>query len=74
MKEKVLEAYSRLVKDYEHNVDTESPYNAHYERPAMMKLLPDDMSGLAVLDAGCAAPAGTRSNWYNAVQQRRRSI
>lgn len=58
MKDKVLEAYSRLAKDYEYHVDTESAFNAHYERPAMMKLLPDDMSGLAILDAGCAA------GWY----------
>jgi SAM-dependent methyltransferase len=58
MKEKVLEAYSKLAKDYEKHVDTESGHNAYYERPAMMKLMPSDMSQLAVLDAGCAA------GWY----------
>ncbi|WML48564.1 class I SAM-dependent methyltransferase [Neobacillus sp. PS3-34] len=58
MKDKVLEAYAKLAKDYELNVDTESGSNAYYERPAMMQLLPDNMEGLAVLDAGCAA------GWY----------
>lgn len=58
MKEKVLAAYSKLARDYEKNIDTTSGYNAFYERPAMMRLLPNDMTGLKVLDAGCAA------GWY----------
>ncbi|MGM0883762.1 MAG: class I SAM-dependent methyltransferase [Bacillota bacterium] len=58
MKEKVLEAYDKLAKDYEKHVDTKSGHNAYYERPAMMKLMPSDMNRLAVLDAGCAA------GWY----------
>jgi SAM-dependent methyltransferase len=58
MKEKILEAYGKLAKDYEKHVDTGSGHNAYYERPAMMKLLPKDMNQLAVLDAGCAA------GWY----------
>lgn len=58
MKEKVLEAYEKLAKDYEIHVDIESGHNAYYERPAMMKLMPSDMRDLAVLDAGCAA------GWY----------
>ncbi|ULL19683.1 class I SAM-dependent methyltransferase [Paenibacillus sp. H1-7] len=58
MKEKVLEAYDKLAKDYEKHVDTKSGHNAYYERPAMMKLMPKDMNELAVLDAGCAA------GWY----------
>ncbi|SEN04886.1 class I SAM-dependent methyltransferase [Lihuaxuella thermophila] len=58
MKNKVLAAFSILAKDYEKNVDNESGYNAYYERPAMMKLLPSNMSGLNVLDAGCA------TSWY----------
>ncbi|NHN33382.1 class I SAM-dependent methyltransferase [Paenibacillus agricola] len=58
MKEKVLEAYDKLAKDYEKHVDTQSGHNAYYERPAMMKLMPNDMNQLAVLDAGCAA------GWY----------
>ncbi|MEJ8545773.1 hypothetical protein [Brevibacillus borstelensis] len=58
MKEQVLKAYAKLARDYEKNVDKESGTNAYYERPAMMKLLPDDLSECAVLDAGCAA------GWY----------
>ncbi|WP_127530050.1 class I SAM-dependent methyltransferase [Paenibacillus kobensis] len=58
MKDKVIEAYSKLAKDYELHVDTQSGHNAYYERPSMMKQMPSDMSGLKVLDAGCAA------GWY----------
>ena len=58
MKDKVLAAYSKLARDYETNVDVTSGFNAYYERPAMMKLLPNDMTGSRVLDAGCAA------GWY----------
>ncbi|MFD0678307.1 MULTISPECIES: class I SAM-dependent methyltransferase [unclassified Paenibacillus] len=58
MKEKVLEVYDKLAKDYEIHVDTQSGHNAYYERPAMMKLMPTHMNQLAVLDAGCAA------GWY----------
>jgi ubiquinone/menaquinone biosynthesis C-methylase UbiE len=59
MKEKILSAYQRLSKDYETNVDSESAMNAFYERPALMNLLPVNVSGLRVLDAGCAA------GWYS---------
>ena len=58
MKEKVVEVYDKLAKDYEIHVDTQSGHNAYYERPAMMKLMPTNMNQLAVLDAGCAA------GWY----------
>jgi SAM-dependent methyltransferase len=58
MKEKLLGAYDKLAKDYEKHVDTQSGHNAYYERPAMMKLMPNDMNQLTVLDAGCAA------GWY----------
>ncbi|MED4584949.1 class I SAM-dependent methyltransferase [Brevibacillus choshinensis] len=58
MKHVIMDAYSKLSRDYEKNVDTESGYNAYYERPPMLKQLPEDMSGLAALDAGCAA------GWY----------
>jgi SAM-dependent methyltransferase len=59
MKEKVLETYDKLAKDYEMHVDTQSGHNVYYERPAMMKLMPSDMNQLVVLDAGCAA------GWYS---------
>ncbi|GAA3409464.1 class I SAM-dependent methyltransferase [Paenibacillus hodogayensis] len=55
---KIIEAYDKLAKDYEKNVDTMSGHNAYYERPAMMKNMPMDMNQLVVLDAGCAA------GWY----------
>jgi ubiquinone/menaquinone biosynthesis C-methylase UbiE len=58
VKDKVTAAYDKLAKDYEKHVDTMSGHNAYYERPAMMKLLPESLSGLTVLDAGCAA------GWY----------
>ncbi len=58
MKEKILSAYAKLAQDYERHVDTDSGFNAYYERPAMMEQLPLRMDGLKVLDAGCAA------GWY----------
>jgi len=58
MKEKLLHTYAKLAADYEKHVDTESGVNAYYERPAMMKQVPNDLSGQTVLDAGCAA------GWY----------
>ncbi|QHT62188.1 methyltransferase domain-containing protein [Paenibacillus lycopersici] len=58
MQERVIQAYDKLAKDYELHVDTDSGHNAYYERPAMMKLMPPDMEGMHVLDAGCAA------GWY----------
>ncbi|MFB5266484.1 class I SAM-dependent methyltransferase [Paenibacillus enshidis] len=58
MKERLREAYGRLAADYEKHLDTDSPFNAYYERPAMINLLPEDLKGRTVLDAGCAA------GWY----------
>jgi SAM-dependent methyltransferase len=55
----VTEAFDALADRYEKETDGIRPYNAFYERPAMMRILPDDMSGLHVLDAGCAA------GWYS---------
>jgi len=52
------ETFDQLAKSYEESVDHESPYNTLYERPAMMELLPEELNGCRVLDAGCAA------GWY----------
>ena len=59
MKEEIISAYSKLAYDYEHTVDVNNPYNSDYERPAMLQLLPDNLQGTSVLDAGCAA------GWYS---------
>jgi SAM-dependent methyltransferase len=48
--------YDSVADDYATKVDN-APYNALYERPAMMALLPD-LNGLRILDAGCG------SGWY----------
>src|SRR5699024_7328634 len=56
--EDVRKCYDQLASDYEHHVDTGNIYNTDYERPRMMEQLPGDMTGMKVLDAGCAA------GWY----------
>ena len=48
--------YDEIAADYAAKVDS-APYNALYERPAMMALLPD-LEGKRILDAGCG------SGWY----------
>jgi SAM-dependent methyltransferase len=58
MKEKVIATFNQLASVYEHTVDTNSLYNSEYERPAMLKELPQDLTNKDVLDAGCAA------GWY----------
>lgn len=58
MNNRIRDTYNQLANDYEHVVDTTNAYNIDYERPAMMKILPEDMSHMKVLDAGCAA------GWY----------
>lgn len=45
--------YDDIADDYAAKVDS-APYNALYERPAMLELLPT-VSGARVLDAGCGA-------------------
>ena len=48
--------YEEMAEAYATSVD-DSPYNAYYERPAVLSLLPP-LDGLAVFDAGCG------SGWY----------
>jgi SAM-dependent methyltransferase len=55
--------YDSIADAYAAGVDS-APYNALYERPATMQLLPD-VDGARVLDAGCAA------GWYSIELARR---
>jgi ubiquinone/menaquinone biosynthesis C-methylase UbiE len=54
-----LDSYQTLAEYYLTVVDTK-PFNAYYERPGTLALLPD-VSGKTVLDAACAA--GWYTNW-----------
>jgi SAM-dependent methyltransferase len=45
--------YDEIADAYAAGVDS-APYNAHYERPATLSLLPD-VTGAHVLDAGCGS-------------------
>jgi SAM-dependent methyltransferase len=49
-------SYDSIAAEYATKVDS-APYNALYERPAMMKALPD-IAGQRIFDAGCG------SGWY----------
>jgi len=49
-------SYDSIAEHYATKVDS-APYNALYERPAMLSLLPN-IKGLRILDAGCG------SGWY----------
>ncbi len=51
-----LSCYEAMAGDYAANIDS-APYNAFYERPAVLSLLPD-VEGRAVFDAGCGP------GWY----------
>lgn len=50
------DAYQQLANHYHQHVDTK-PFNAYYERPGTISLLPD-VENKTVLDAGCGA------GWY----------
>lgn len=54
-----FDSYEKMAEYYFECVDTK-PFNAYYERPATLSLLPD-INGKKVLDAGCAA--GWYSKW-----------
>jgi SAM-dependent methyltransferase len=49
----VTDAYDELAEVYAADID-ENPYNALYERPGIISLLPP-VRGLRVLDAGCGS-------------------
>ncbi|AIQ17285.1 methyltransferase type 11 [Paenibacillus sp. FSL H7-0357] len=54
-----LDSYEEMAEYYLNYVD-KKPYNAYYERPATLSLLPE-VEGKSVVDAGCAA--GWYSDW-----------
>lgn len=58
MNNRTAETFDKLAYTYEFDIEDSSPYNTLYERPAMMSQLPEDLSGMKVLDAGCSA------GWY----------
>jgi SAM-dependent methyltransferase len=51
-----IKSYEEMAKYYENFVDTK-PWNAYYERPATLSLLPD-IKNLKIMDLGCAG------GWY----------
>ncbi|MED2754095.1 class I SAM-dependent methyltransferase [Bacillus thuringiensis] len=58
MKDSIKDTYDKLASTYKENLDFANPYNSYYERPAMMELIPKELEGKKILDAGCAA------GWY----------
>ncbi len=57
MSEHTGDAYRAIAAEYARTVDRR-PFNAFYERPAVLSLLPP-LAGTRVLDAGCG------SGWYD---------
>ena len=54
------EAYDRLAPVWAATTD-DGPFNAHLERPALRSLVPPDLRGTTVLDAGCGS--GAQAQW-----------
>lgn len=54
------EAYDRLAPVWSATTD-EGPFNGFLERPYLRALVPDDLSGAVVLDAGCGS--GAQAQW-----------
>src|ERR1700745_4311037 len=54
------EAYDRLAAGWSATTD-EGPWNGFLERPALRSLVPGDLDGAAVLDAGCGS--GAQAQW-----------
>jgi len=50
-------SFENIADKYAHAVD-EKPIHAYYERPNLLSLLPEKISGLNILDLGCG------SGWY----------
>jgi hypothetical protein len=58
------EAYDRLAAVWSATTD-EGPWNGFLERPALRSLVPADLEGAAVLEAGCGSGAQARSGCWN---------
>ena len=54
------EVYDRLAAVWSETTD-DGPWNGHLERPALRSLVPPDLMGMTVLDAGCGS--GAQAEW-----------